>query len=586
MSLENNRAQLRRIFKILDQMSGFLPYVGLVLIGFLILQTRTSSIIAEKTLEETIATQESLRNTLWTNLLLQRITVLAESSKLKNNPELLDRAIDIAQSAPGFLFSNDARSPEEDNLAKEMTDLEVFLREAVKSPSQKSFSLSKEDPIIRLIDKVDTFGTVLNAKESENWFNLKENNKQNLDAIRKKKAATYITYSVFIFYMLMLMWILHRKKVADLFLKQSERRMRALVEATYESILIIQNSRIIEVNPAFESTFSVSASQAIGKEIFDFIELAVNDRGPEKVFDIDLLAGKEAVGICSNNLKIPIEVSVKNSDFEDLPIKIISIRDLTNKKESENLKFEKEAAERANRAKSSFLANMSHELRTPMHGVLSFARFGLRDSKGEPFSELASHFQEIFDSGSRLMQLLDDLLDLAKLEAGKMSYAMGSSDFVSVCRQIIEEQRAFAEEKNLKVQLHQTSQNELIAMFDHTRMAQVLRNIITNAIKFSNSESEILVCSKIESDFLVCEVSNRGKEIPEEELKRIFDKFVQSSRTKSGAGGTGLGLAICKEIVEQHHGEIWAESSDGQTKFVFKIPIEQPIVSIDEPSVA
>ena len=271
MSLENNRAQLRRIFKILDQMSGFLPYVGLVLIGFLILQTRTSSIIAEKTLEETIATQESLRNTLWTNLLLQRITVLAESSKLKNNPELLDRAIDIAQSAPGFLFSNDARSPEEDNLAKEMTDLEVFLREAVKSPSQKSFSLSKEDPIIRLIDKVDTFGTVLNAKESENWFNLKENNKQNLDAIRKKKAATYITYSVFIFYMLMLMWILHRKKVADLFLKQSERRMRALVEATYESILIIQNSRIIEVNPAFESTFSVSASQAIGKEIFDFI---------------------------------------------------------------------------------------------------------------------------------------------------------------------------------------------------------------------------------------------------------------------------------------------------------------------------
>ena len=228
-------------------------------------------------------------------------------------------------------------------------------------------------------------------------------------------------------------------------------------------------------------------------------------------------------------------------------------------------------AERANLAKTVFLANMSHELRTPMHGILSYARFGQQKIESAPKEKLKSYFDEIYESGSRLMTRLNALLDLSKLEAGKVVYAIQERDLVEVAAVIKSEMQAFATEKGLTIELKHEAQAALAA-FDQERIMQVLRNLVSNAIKFSIGGAPVRIELSTVGHGIRCAVVNRGVGIPRDELKTVFDKFVQSSKTKSGAGGTGLGLAICKEIVEQHHGKIWAESDPGgETRFIFEI---------------
>jgi signal transduction histidine kinase len=231
------------------------------------------------------------------------------------------------------------------------------------------------------------------------------------------------------------------------------------------------------------------------------------------------------------------------------------------------IRFERDIAEKANRAKSVFLANMSHEIRTPMHGILSYARFGQQKIETAAKEKLKSYFDEIYDSGNRLMSLLNDLLDLSKLEAGKVTYNMQEGDFVEMIDTVRTEMSAFAQERKLNLRVT-GDPGPIQITFDYEKMMQVLRNLLSNAIKFSTAGTTIEIdLKKLEGKFL-CQVINYGVGIPESELESSFEKFVQSSRTASGAGGTGLGLAICREIVNQHGGRIWATSdSHGKTSF-------------------
>lgn len=229
-------------------------------------------------------------------------------------------------------------------------------------------------------------------------------------------------------------------------------------------------------------------------------------------------------------------------------------------------------AERANQAKSIFLANMSHELRTPMHGILSFARFGQQRIETAPKEKLKNYFDEIYDSGSRLMLLLNDLLELSKLEAGKIIYSMKESNLVDAASTIASEMRAYAEEKHVRIQVIEMHE-QVSGLFDYQKIMQVMRNLVGNAIKFSSPNSIIGIEIEDCGEFARCKVINRGVGIPTDELNSVFDKFVQSSKTRSSAGGTGLGLAICKEIVEQHGGKIWAANgSASETVFTFELP--------------
>jgi PAS domain S-box-containing protein len=253
----------------------------------------------------------------------------------------------------------------------------------------------------------------------------------------------------------------------------------------------------------------------------------------------------------------------------------------------------KQAAEAANAAKSEFLANISHELRTPMHGVLSFAKFGLT-KPNLTLEKTREYFGRINDSAERLMRLLNDLLDLSKMEAGMMTLDLGTGDLVAVANEVIGEFSATAADRHLQLRL-ETRCDQAVARMDAARIGQVVRNLLSNALRFGPAGTTITVVieateiglGRRRSDMisvpaLQLRVEDEGPGIPEAELVQVFDKFVQSSKTKTGAGGTGLGLAICRDIIHLHSGTIsarnrTAESAAGHGAiFEFVIPCGKP----------
>jgi PAS domain S-box-containing protein len=261
----------------------------------------------------------------------------------------------------------------------------------------------------------------------------------------------------------------------------------------------------------------------------------------------------------------------------------------------------KQSAERANLAKSEFLANMSHELRTPMHAIISFANFGVEKFEHVEGARLQNYFRNIQKSAGRLLALLNDLLDLSKLEAGKMHMSASLCNADMLLRDAAVEGAALAEQRGIKLQLacatgryQVTDEGESIprdedldAHWDGTRILQVLRNLLSNALKFSPAGSVVelsacVVAMKQDGHAAsVCpgieiRVRDRGVGIPADELELVFDKFAQSSLTKTGAGGTGLGLPICREIVLAHHGSIRAERNPAPepgVSFVVRLPV-------------
>ncbi len=247
--------------------------------------------------------------------------------------------------------------------------------------------------------------------------------------------------------------------------------------------------------------------------------------------------------------------------------------DITKRIQQEvELQQSKEDADKANRTKSEFLANMSHELRTPMHAILSFSKIGIKKLDTADKEQLHKYFSNIEISGERLLGLLNELLDLSKLESGKMELNINYHDLVTVFKNCQLEQDQLMKDSSIKLQINKPLY-PVTGHFDAPRIGQIMTNLLSNAIKFSPKASLITVTiDKVGNQDLFFSIKDQGIGIPESELDDVFDAFVQSSKTKTGAGGTGLGLAICKQIMKAHNGEIWAEStSEGGALFKFVI---------------
>ncbi len=243
-----------------------------------------------------------------------------------------------------------------------------------------------------------------------------------------------------------------------------------------------------------------------------------------------------------------------------------------------------EGAQEASRLKSEFLANMSHELRSPLHSILGLAETlleGLETNLPQKTLRLVPRLQHIQESARAQHGLITDLLDLAKLEAGKMDFSFSLSSPWTILQKIQAELSELASSKSLVLKT-QMAQQEIEAQFDQKRITQLMRNLVTNAIKFT--EKGVITLSAGERAFpnghkgLFFSVTDQGIGIPEGEAEQVFKKFVQSSRTNNGSGGTGLGLSICQEIALRHGGEIKAHnnpSGQGAT-FTVLIPKHQP----------
>jgi signal transduction histidine kinase/CheY-like chemotaxis protein/HAMP domain-containing protein len=240
---------------------------------------------------------------------------------------------------------------------------------------------------------------------------------------------------------------------------------------------------------------------------------------------------------------------------------------------TERLRAQNTALEDASRQKSEFLANMSHELRTPLNAINGFSELLLVSSDEELTAETRRHYaQTIHDSGSHLLQLINDILDLSKVEAGKMDLRPEPLDVAAIIHRVIGTVQPLAEKKGILIAADAPASVPLVA--DEGKLKQILYNLVSNAIKFTPEGGAVVVTAAERTDAVQLTISDTGIGIAAEHHERIFEEFHQ---VDTGAArryeGTGLGLSLTRRLVELHGGEIWVESAPSQgSQFHVRLP--------------
>jgi signal transduction histidine kinase len=235
------------------------------------------------------------------------------------------------------------------------------------------------------------------------------------------------------------------------------------------------------------------------------------------------------------------------------------------------------AAQAASRAKSEFLSTMSHELRTPLTCVIGMSATLLRWSLGQLNQKQRSYLQTIHESGEHLLELINDILDLSQVEAGKTMLNISEFSLRQLAGLTLQElqDKARAGGVELEIDFKVEARRDRFTA-DYRRVKQIVYNLLSNAVKFTHPGGQVTLRVWMEGNAALFQVEDTGIGIPENQLPLLFEKFQQlDSSHHRKYGGTGLGLAICRTIVEQHGGRIWAESATGEgTTFFLTLPLQ------------
>jgi PAS domain S-box-containing protein len=351
------------------------------------------------------------------------------------------------------------------------------------------------------------------------------------------------------------------------------------------------------LNPAFTQTLGWSVEEMLARPFLDFVH--PDDRTATlREVERQTIAGQEVLQF--ENRYLHKDGSWRVLSWKSVPYPggsmYATARDVTELRESEAaLRRSTEAAEAANRAKSDFLAKMSHELRTPLNSIIGFSEI-LEDESVGPLSEKQRRYvANVLSSGRNLLQLINDILDLSKVEAGRMDLVQCEFDVATALDQIRGIAVGLADKKRLAVKVSVAETLPLI-LADQAKFKQILFNLVGNAIKFTPDGGQIAISARrvspsgrdTRTEWLEVAVADTGIGIPPEDQERIFGEFEQSKHGSQGnQQGTGLGLALTRALVELHGGTLSLESEVGRgSTFRFTLPYQGPYLGVTAPQPA